>query len=756
MAFYGEKRRAYDAERRRETSRDMNEIGLVPPCCDWARRVELLDKPAEWLQTMLPEYFTTEFTPAQLQLIELEWDAIINGAWQGVQGYRGIGKTTIGYGLILKAVLDGVVKHVIVVTAEGGNSVEQAAAWFRNAIEDDWEAPLEDLKPLSRFYPEVALPLQKREGRAQRPVTLHGKPCKIVIKEDRIEFPCIYHWNGEHGSECDDVKPSPSCGSLIRFTSIGGGSIRGANHTIQGVGSFRVRAVMLDDVQTDASAASKAEVTKIVNTINKSLKSLSGRQANRKKEPLTIINAITQNQPDDVACKVADNPDFATVTIPFCTELPDNFEAWGAYKEFRTKTLRGVKSPAERAAARAALKRYFLDNEKELSRGVKVDDDGLCEDWQANAIHYAIDFWSSSELAFWCELQNDAYRAVAETGEGLAPIDVMRKRRVNVDGIELKRCWVPDEADVLTAFIDAGEHYLNYQVTAFSKDFSFAHVVDFGVWPEQSEPTTSKHKYSVDLQDVYKQGDKFDALADATTDLLRLIFEQQYFNEHGEPIDINGATEFEQHAKPRGATSRRRFCRLALCGVDCNDGEMEIALWQAINDFHRADGGKYLGRAVPCYGVKAGARLVRYYDLTSSEWRRSSSEWRRRGEYATQCDWIENPKRSDSLKRSFPNVYASFLYDANTAKTRRNDAWETRAGRDGAASIFSGAENETLAMFAQHQCSEEFKRTMKSGIEYRIWDFRRPKLWDNEFLDTDAGCRALAEYVGCEARAADK
>ncbi|MBO7206962.1 MAG: hypothetical protein J6W10_05050, partial [Kiritimatiellae bacterium] len=178
--------------------------------------------------------------------------------------------------------------------------------------------------------------------------------------------------------------------------------------------------------------------------------------------------------------------------------------------------------------------------------------------------------------------------------------------------------------------------------------------------------------------------------------------------------------------------------------------------WQAINDFHRADGGKYLGRAVPCYGVKAGARLVRYYDLTSSEWRRSSSEWRRRGEYATQCDWIENPKRSDSLKRSYPNVYASLLYDANTAKTRRNDAWETRAGRDGAASIFSGAEDETLAMFAQHQCSEEFKRTMKSGIEYRIWDFRRPKLWDNEFLDTDAGCRALAEYVGCEARTAAK
>ena len=745
MAFFGEERRAYDAERRRESSREMNEIGFIPPCCDWKRRVELLNDPVGWLQTMLPEYFTTDFTSAQRRLAELEWDAIVNGAWQGVQGYRGIGKTTIGYGLGLKAVADGIVKHLIVVTAEGGNSVEQAAAWFRNAIEDDWQAEFDVLKPFSRFYPEIALPLQKREGRAQRPVTLHGKPCKIVLKDDRIEFPCVYHWNGERGSECDDVHPSPSCGSLIRFTSIGSGSIRGANHTVQGVGSFRVRAVLLDDVQTDASAASKAEVTKIVNAINKSLKSLSGRQKNRKKEPLTIINAITQNQPDDVACQVAENPDFATVTIPFCTELPDNFEAWSRYKEFRTKTLRGVKSPETRKTARAALKKYFLDNEEELSRGVTVDDIGLCEDWQANAIHYAADFWSSSELAFWCELQNDAYRAAAETGEGLAPVDVIRKRRINDAGFELQRCWIPNDADVLTAFIDCGEHYLNYQVTAFKKDFSFAHVVDFGVWPEQTEPTTTKHNYSVDLQDVYKSGDKFDALAAATADLLKYIFEQQYFDETGEPIEVCGASEFEQHAKPRGATVRRRFCRLACCGVDCNDGEMELALWQAINDFHRYDGGRFLGRAVPCYGVKAGARLVRYYELAPTEWRRKFGA-------ASQCDWIENPKRSDALRRSYPNVYASLLYDANTAKTRRNVAWETRAGRDGAASVFSGAEDETLTMFAQHQCSETFRSTTKSGVEYRVWDFRKPKLWDNEFLDTDAGCRALAEYVGCESR----
>ena len=27
---------------------------------------------------------------------------------------------------------------------------------------------------------------------------------------------------------------------------------------------------------------------------------------------------------------------------------------------------------------------------------------------------------------------------------------------------------------------------------------------------------------------------------------------------------------------------------------------------------------------------------------------------------------------------------------------------------------------------------------------------KRPRVSDNEFLDTDAACRVLAEYVGCE------
>ena len=187
-----------------------------------------------------------------------------------------------------------------------------------------------------------------------------------------------------------------------------------------------------------------------------------------------------------------------------------------------------------------------------------------------------------------------------------------------------------------------------------------------------------------------------------------------------------------------------RFCRLAVCGVDCGDGEMELALWGACDDFHKLDAGRFLGRAIPTYGVEAATRLLRYYDLQTGEWRRA----RRTG---AGYDWIENPVGRRNVMRAYANVFACLNYDANTAKTRRDSAWKLPADREGAATIFDGRdEEESFVDFARHQTAEEFDVKRKSGLEYRRWKMKRPAVSDNEYLDTDAACRALAEYVGCE------
>ena len=721
------KKRDYENWYQRETGRQLNEIAPIPECADERLRSRLEADPPEWLRAILPDVFFSEFTESQKRFISLAWDALATGAWKNIEAYRGLGKTSILSGLLFKALCEGLVRHAIYVTAEGGASTQQAAYWFQSALYDDYNARGDDARLFTRLYPEISYPLQRREGRAQRPLTVDGTPLKIEVKSDRIVFPCV------PGARC--------AGSLLRFTSISSGGIRGANHSIPGVGSFRVRAVMLDDVQNDATARSSVEVDSVIQTIQKSIRGLAGRRKDGSRESLTVLSAITQNQPGDVAERlIEDIPEFGTVIIPFVKRLPDSFDAWKEYRGVREAVLR--KYAEDVAKARKELASYYSRRRDEIARGVEVDDPRQKEEWQVDAIHYAVDYWAASESSFWCEFQNDARRAAVETGAGLSAVDVARKERKNAKGEALRRFWIPEGADVLTAHIDAGEHYLNYEVVAFSKDFSLAHVVDFGVFPEQ--PVANKKNFEVDLQDVYNEGDKFDRLRQAIVDCLLLIFNQQYFDSTGSPIDVDVATSFEQHAHAKGR-SRTRFPLLALCGVDAGDGDMEDAVWGAVNEFHKIDS-RFYGRAIPCYGQESRSRLMRYYDLKTGEWRRNAKA-------GNGYDWIENAAGRKNISRNYPAVYASFTFDANTAKTRRDAAWKLPGDRPGAASICSRdscLSTDTFAMFCAHQTSEDYVERSKSGLVYRFWSMKRPRISDNEFLDTDAACRALAEYVGCE------
>lgn len=723
-------KRELENRRSIERGRALNEIAPIPECEDVDLRNELERNPSRWLSTLLPEVFYSAFTATQERFIELVWQAIVEGSWRNIEAYRGIGKTSILSGLLLKALCEGRVRHAIYCTAEGGASCAQASYWFASALYDDFNARGKDARLFTRLYPEIAYPLQRREGRAQRPLTCNGVPLKIEMKSDRIVLPNV------PGARC--------AGSLLRFTSISSGGLRGANHTIPAVGSFRVQCVMLDDVQNDATARSVVEVESIISTIQKSIRGLAGRRVDGTRESLTVLSAITQNQPGDVAERLIEEiPEFGTLVLPFVTSLPDSFDAWKRYKSFREDTLRSRSQDIP--GARKLLARYYTENRDELAKNVRVDDERQKESWQVDAIHYALDYWSASESSFWCELQNDARRAAAETGAGLSALDVARKTRYNVQGEPLRRCAVPNSADIMVAHIDAGEHYLNYEVAAYSKDFTSAHVVDFGIWPEQPLGVASKKTFVNDLQEVYFTGDKFDRLQAAVLDLLVKIFSQEYTDETGRPLDINRATEFEQHARPRGRAARR-FPGLAICGVDCGDGEMETAIWAAIDEFHRMDGGRYLGRAIPCYGEAARARLMRYYPLRPGEWRRSKR-------YGFPLDWIENSEDKAQLARTFPNVYAWFKFDANTAKTRRDAAWKLPEGRPGAATIFSRLDcisEDEYNMYCVHQTAETYTTTRRSGLLYNVWSMKKPRVSDNEFLDTDAACRALAEYVGGE------
>lgn len=719
---------AYKNEIRSLAAAHDNEISPIPPVFNPARRKQAEADPVLWLRTYLPDVFFCDFTASQKRFINECWNAILTRSSKNVNAYRGWGKTSCLSGLLLMSQATGHTRHAIYLTAEGGNTCRSASEWFANALYAPYKATPEDCPPFCQDYPEITYPIQKRRGVAQKPVKHKNEPCDIVIGPERIQFPTILG--------------SPSSGSLIRFASIGSSSIRGSHHSIRGEGSKRVDLVMLDDIQSDGTAKSGIEVTNIMETIKSTIKFLGGRTDDGGKQPLIILSALTQNQPDDVAVRIINEmPSLATEIIPFISAMPGDLGPWRDYREFRGNVLNKDKNNPD--TARKKLSDYFRAHEKEIGPGVVTDNDLLREPWQVSALHYAVETWCESEKSFWCELQSDARRAAQEHDGRLSPIAVTRKTRLSpATNSTIRRCQIPTGTEIMTAFIDAGEHFLNYQVTAFGKNFGFAHVVDFGVWPDQGIPGTTKSSYRVDLQDKYTNGDKFDRLRDATIDCLRRIYSQPYYNESGKRIDINTPTAYRQHAFPAGSHPRY-FPLLSVCGVDCGDGDMELALWNAIDTFHRLENGRWMGRAIATYGDESQSRLMRYYDLKPGEWRRERKA-------ASNCDWIENPHRTHSLKRTYSNVYASLLYDSNIYKTRRDSAWRTSLDRPGSASLCYDPNENYLRDFAAHQCSEEPIEGWKSSVKYNRWRKKKPHYADNEFLDTDTGTWALASYGGME------
>lgn len=728
MPSVGEKRREQERARRVRAAAIVNEIAPIPPIYNVSRRIACEKNPILWLKTYLPQVFFSEFSQSQELFILESWRAILAQGSKNIEAYRGFGKTSIFSGLLLMTLLTGRVKHAYYIVAQGGRGAKQAAQWFSAALYEDYDKPTRYARPIIADYPEVCYPIQRRRGIANRPIKYHGEPCDIVITPDRLRLPTI--------------AGSPASGATVVFASVHS-PLRGASIQIRGLGSFRVGAVMFDDIQTDGNARSEKETANIVETVKSSIAFLSGKDSEGRKQPLTILSAITQNRAGDVAERIRlELPELNTVTIPFLRSTPDDFTSWRKYRDYRAGAYRRARGDTE--TARKALNGYYLEHRSELEQGVTVDDPRIYEPSQISAIQYALEKWADSERAFWCELQNDARRADQEQGGGLIPLTITRAIRCNPDGSQLTRYIVPDWADVLTAHIDVGEHYLNYCILASASDASAFHVVDFGTFPEQGA-VVSKKRYYQDLQELYK-GTKIERVTQAICDALQFVVNRPLRDPSGVSIDIAKNTEFTRHARKQGL--KRVFSKFAAIGVDASDGEQGGAVWQAVADFHTLNP-DLLGLAVPCYGTAANRRLVRYYPLQRGEWRRASRK------IETACDWIESPESRRELARKHgAAVPAALMYDANTYKTRRDAAWRIGANGAGGLTIYAPSdelETDLVNDFALHQCAEEVTKTKRlDGLTYQEWEVRTPRVSDNEYLDTVTGALALAHWVGVE------
>lgn len=103
----------------------------------------------------------------------------------------------------------------------------------------------------------------------------------------------------------DDGSEMPTSGSCL--------TVRGITSGIRGLkrGSLRPDTVLMDDIQTSASASSPEQVDKLMDLIKSDILNLSS------KDKIGVIHCCTPIADDDVTYRIKQDPNWRTLVFPY-------------------------------------------------------------------------------------------------------------------------------------------------------------------------------------------------------------------------------------------------------------------------------------------------------------------------------------------------------------------------------------------------------------------------------------------------------
>jgi hypothetical protein len=712
-----------------------NEIGQLPEIVNPQRRADCEYDLVKFCTIYLNKHFYRPWSENQLIIAKEVQQVVESGGSQAIAAKRRGAKTTICKGAMIWAMLYGKHKYSLFIAATEEKSID-AKEFFSNEIYYN--------KRLLEDFPEICIPFGRQKKAIQRQLTYYGMPCDITFTKNIFQFPTMRQYDREGNPILDESGEHlhlPNSGSIIRFYSCSS-NVRGSNESLSDQGNFRPSLAFVDDPQNDGSAKSELQIGNLESFVNATLSPMSGYDADGFIKPPSILVAVTCIQPNDFAVRILNrekNPHYNGILFRRFVSMPYNMNLWREYREHWRKDGGDFRKPCMEKEAT----KFYIKNRAAMDEGAKVDDENDYTRFHLSAIQYGMDRWCENEAAFWTEHQNDPERAMENIAGLLTPTLVLSKLRrfERFKTRTSQRCIVPDGTEFMTAFIDVGDHYLNYEVVAFGESYSFAHVVDFGWFPDQKGwYNITKHNYNMDLQLHYRNVSVEDKISAGIHQCMKNIFTQQYVDEGGQPIDIHRDTNYLIGREGRMS----KF--LAVCGVDANDHDQEHAVWYAIARFNMETSSEELpvhGRAIPCYGDKTRRLHMRDFVLKPREWQRG-----RDIQNFGDGDWIEYPFTKSAIFRRFnQGVTSCLLFEANTYRTMRDKAWKTRMGELGCQTLLDDSPHK-LDQYVKQQCSMKPKAKNLPGSEYIEWEKRKEVAYDKEFFDTNVGCFMLASYVG--------
>ena len=496
-----EREKERSAERGRERRSAGRDIGPPPAVVDAARRDSCRLDFRLFCETYAAESFPLAWSPDHLTAIGKIEAAVLRGELFAFAMPRGSGKTTLCEWACLWALLNGHRQFIVLIGSD------QAIA---EQMLDSIKSHLEQNDLLAADYPEATYPIRALEGinARARGQTIDGTPTKIEWTADQITLAT--------------VPGGASSGAAVRVAGITG-RIRGLRHTRPDGKTIRPDLVLIDDPQTDESAASPSQCATRERTLSGAILGLAGPG-----KTIAGLCTVTVIRTDDLADRLLDrqrHPSWQGERTKLVYEWPDAEDEWSQYAELRREGQRD-------GTGTAAADEFYRQRQAAMDAGSRVAWPERKAPDELSAIQHA---WNlridRGEAAFNAEFQN------APLADDITT-DKLDKRQLVLRATKIARGIVPAGHTKLTAFVDVQDRLLYWLVASWSESFG-GHVVAYGAHPDQGASYFEAASARKTLALASPGASPEAALRAGLDETARLLLTREWQREDGVPMRIN-------------------------------------------------------------------------------------------------------------------------------------------------------------------------------------------------------------------------
>ena len=481
-----DKRKERSRKRQATQSQSGRDIGAVPCAVDPARKEACRTDLKKFLEIYFPQKFQLAWSSDHKTVIGKIEDAVLRGGLFALAMPRSTGKTTICERAAIWATAYAHRRFVALIGA-----TEEAACQILGEIKMEIECN----ELLLQDFPEICYPVRRLDGIANR---CNGQTCggirtRITWTDNEIVYPTI--------------GGSKSSGTVIQVRGITG-RVRGMKAAVATGESLRPDLVLIDDPQTDESAASPEQNRKRMRILSGAILGLSGPGVK-----IAGVMPCTVIRPGDMADEILNrdrHPEWNGERRKLLIEFPKNMDPWNKYHEIWADSLReyGDISMATQ---------FYAEHRVAMDEGASVSWPERFEPDEISGIQHAMNLFFRDKDTFYSEYQNEPL-----------PDDDGEADKITVQSVwdrmnHRKRGEIPTEAEHLTMFVDVQGKLLFWMVCAFADNFS-GWIVDYGAFPDQKRRYFSLKDANPTFNSKYPksglEGAIYSALGDLTDDLL--------------------------------------------------------------------------------------------------------------------------------------------------------------------------------------------------------------------------------------------